>query len=87
MSSKINGYRETTFVVKVQVSVTTNSPVRQVLIYNENRSVSWERDANKDLLDMMDGKLKLFFSAKLIPEADGSGSRVQLLEKAEWQNW
>lgn len=51
-------------IVKVQLSVTTTAGVRQILVYNQNRSWSFEGPAQQDMITTMGPRLKAFFWAR-----------------------
>lgn len=53
-------------IVKVQVSLATSHQNPQVLVYNEDRSVRYEGDADVELLLKMDGRPKMFCVAALV---------------------
>lgn len=69
------------FVVNVQVSVTTTAPRPQVLIYNVTRSVVWEGDADDEVLELMAGRKKAHFRAHV--RDDGK----IILDKEERASW
>ena len=50
-------------IVKVQVSLFTTEAARQVLIYNEDRSITYQGDVTPEILDVMDGERKRYFFA------------------------
>jgi len=54
-------------IVKVQISLSTTEPRPQAFIYDEHREFSWLGDAPRDLIELMDGRAKAFFYAKLLP--------------------
>lgn len=68
-------------IVKVQLSLFTNERVRQVVVYNEDRSIEFMFDAPKDVLKLMGERPKAFFYATL---NDGT---LGLDEEAPWQDW
>ncbi len=51
-------------IVKVQLSLATNAGQRQVLVYNQSRSVRYEGTASPELVIAMDGQDKGFFEAR-----------------------
>ncbi len=69
-------------IVKAQISLETSETVKQVLIYNQDRSVCFEMDAPPAVLDAMADRRKAFFHAEL--RDDG---KLELLEVAPWQEW
>lgn len=68
-------------IVKVQLSLYTSEPVRQVVVYNEDRSIEFMMDAPADVLELMGDRPKAFFYATL---KDGT---MGLDEEAPWQEW
>lgn len=68
MSGKIQG-RSTIvswserFIVKIQLSEYTSANQRQVLVYNEDRSIYWQDTAGPEILQAMRGRPKVFFEA------------------------
>lgn len=73
-------------IVKVQISIFSSdkgkSGKRQVLVYNEDRSLEWTGDATKEIVKQLDGELKKFFYAKA-----KKGGYITLLGEAPWQSW
>lgn len=51
------------FVVKVQLSLASTASKRQVLIYNEDRTVYQQGIAGEDILETMGVRSKAFFLA------------------------
>lgn len=60
----------------VQVSLSTSDG--GTLIYNQDRSVFYETTTTPEIRELMKGKIKAFFYAKMV------GTRIQLEEKAPW---
>jgi hypothetical protein len=60
----------------VQVSLSTSNG--GTLIYNQDRSVFYETTTTPEIRELMKGKIKAFFYAKMV------GTRIQLEEKAPW---
>lgn len=69
-------------IVKVQLSLATNRPKQRVLIYNEDRSIMYEDDAAKEVVELMDGLPKAYFRAHL-----DKNKKIVLDEQAEDQDW
>ena len=73
-------------IVKVQVSIFSSdkgkSGKRQVLLYNKDRTIEAQFDANKTIIDKMDGDLKKFFYANY-----HKNGTIELLDEAPWQSW
>ncbi len=70
-------------IVKVQLGINVpHGKQRQVLIYNEDKSLYYEGDIPPDVLELMGDQLKAFFHASL----DEKGM-VSLDRQAEWEDW
>lgn len=69
-------------VVKVQLSTATSFKHRQILIYNETRSLFYCDRAPLDVRERMGDQSRLFFNA----HSDEDG-RIVLGEPTEWQDW
>jgi hypothetical protein len=54
------------FIVKVQLSLFTSHDVRQVMVYNEDRSILWMGPADEDVGKLMGDAVKRFFYAELV---------------------
>lgn len=68
-------------IVKVQLSLATSANVQQVLVYSEDRKISWEGDASREIIRRMKGEPKAFFYAHI-------KNKVILLDDlAKWQEW
>lgn len=52
-------------IVKVQLSITSSFVQRQVIIYNEDRSLHYQGSAGQEIVNLMGDKLKAFFHASL----------------------
>lgn len=68
-------------IVKVQVPILGNTEKLAALIYNKNRSVQTTMSLSKEIIDMMDGRLKAYFNAKM------DGTILVLGKEARKQNW
>jgi hypothetical protein len=80
--SRCNGSsNEGSFIVKVQVSLDTNLPVQQVLVYNEDRSVLYQGDITPEIVQHMDGCFKAYFYAHI------DGKLIVLDRLAPVQEW
>lgn len=51
------------FVVKVQISQHSFTAGRQILVYNEDKSILWQDDAGKEIVRTLRGRPKAFFNA------------------------
>ena len=69
-------------IVKIQLSQFTTSDQRQMLVYNEDRSVCAETPATPDKLKLFGTRSKLFVHA----EIDRAGI-LTLGKLAPWQEW
>ncbi len=70
------------FIVKVQVSLTTTTPVSQVLIYNEDHSIMQQFDASDELVRRVGSRMKRYMWAHL-----DRYDRLHLDEDAPTQEW
>lgn len=70
-----------TFIVKVQLSIVTNTGSKQVLIYDKERDIMWEGEASEGIINAMKGRDKAFFNAEII------NKKIILQSEAKWQNW
>lgn len=69
-------------VVKVQLSLSTSEPTRQVLIYDEGGGWQWQGTAAPDILRLMNGRVKAYFFATQL--RDG---RLSIEHDAKTQEW
>lgn len=69
-------------VVKVQASIQTNKPKRQVLIYDESREWQWDGDLECEILELLKGGLKTYQYGFLDEQ-----KRVTLIGPAPDQEW
>ena len=76
------------FIVKVQISVTTNAGTAQMLIYNKDRSIEYEGDAEPNVLQLMNGSHKEYFETKLVDDPNmPKAKKIHLLHKVKYQPW
>lgn len=68
-------------VFKVQRSLVTNNPATQVLVYNQDRSVSGQFDADDSILKMMGTRVKMFVRAQII------GQQIDILKEISGEDW
>jgi len=68
-------------IVKVQLSTYTELPVRQVLIYNKDRSVEWQGDITPEIERAMGDTNKAFFEAKM------RGTVIELMKRVGGRPW
>ena len=72
-------------VVKLQISFTT--PI-SMLIYDKNREWQMQQVAPKEILDMMNGTNKEFFTADLVPDKAKPGAyKFALKAKVIARDW
>lgn len=57
-------------IVKVQLSLATNAGARQVLVYDQGRTIRYEGTTSAELLEAMEERARGFFDAALIPGPD-----------------
>lgn len=69
-------------IVKVQISIATNQPNRRVLIYNKDRSITYETDVTDEVLELVEGLPKTYFKAHL-----DRYKKLVLDERVEDQDW
>ncbi len=68
-------------IVKVQLSLSSNTPHRLILIYSKNKKICWQGEAKKEVVKFIDGRLKSFWHAVL------EGTEVRLVKPAPSQDW
>jgi hypothetical protein len=68
-------------IVKVQLSTDITADHRQVLVYDKSRKHQYQMVATPEILELMNGRLKAFFTAEMI------GSRIAIGEEVEPQDW
>lgn len=68
-------------IVKVQASLVTTEDSQQILIYNKDKSAFWQGPATSELLTIMNGRPKAFFSARIVKK------KIMIDSEAKWQNW
>ena len=69
-------------IVKVQISLVTTKEKRQVLVYNKDRSITYEADATDDVIALVGDFPKAYFKAHL----DEAG-KIVLDGRVKDQNW
>jgi hypothetical protein len=70
-----------TFIVKIQQSFSTSASKRQMLIYNENRSVMWQSELTDDIRKLLHNRPKAYFNAEIVND------KIKVLDEAEAQKW
>lgn len=68
-------------IVKVQLSTSTTEGERQVLVYDKSRKYQYQTAATPEILELMNGRLKVFFTAEMV------GSQIAIGEEVEDQDW
>lgn len=68
-------------IVKVQVSQFSSDGVTRCLIYNADRSFTYEGGLNQDMVDVMAGRPKAYFEAIM-----GSGG-LEIGDEVTEQDW
>jgi hypothetical protein len=68
-------------IVKVQVSIVTTFPTPRVLVYNKDRSFTYEGGINADMIKVLAGRPKAYFKAKMTPEG------LEIDEEVPAQDW
>lgn len=63
-------------IVKVQVSLASSDGVTRVLIYNEDKTFSYEGGVNPDMVEAMNGRPKAYFLASMGPGGLEIGDEV-----------
>ena len=69
-------------LLKVQLSITTDEPVRQVYVYNQDHSVEWMGNASRSTVRFMADKLKRYAFAHLTKD-----KKISLDGYAPEQDW
>lgn len=69
-------------IVKVQISIATTHPNRRVLIYNKDRSITYEADVTDEVLALVEGLPKTYFKAHL-----DRYKKLVLDERTKDQDW
>jgi len=69
-------------IIKVQLSLATTEPERQVLVYDRRRRWFWQGRADEDLAALMGTRPKAFFYAR--KRRDG---KLSIEAEAKEQSW
>jgi hypothetical protein len=69
------------FIIKVQRSVYSSDGVPKVVVYNKDRSVTYQTELNEELAGIFGGGVKVFRWAEMV------GTVVDIQEQAPWQKW
>ena len=69
-------------IVKVQQSIQTTEKTKQILVYNQSRTIEYQGDITEEIKEMMKGRLKVFFKAKLSPE-----NQIILIKEVKEKDW
>jgi hypothetical protein len=70
------------FIVKVRISLFSNTKYSQVLVYNKDKTVWDQFDATEAVVKAVGAKKKAYFWATI-----DSKKMLNLLGKAPWQEW
>lgn len=65
----------------MQLSTATTAGKQQVLVYDQTRKYSFESDVTEDVKELMKGRLKVYFAARM------NGSQIEILDEVEEQDW
>ena len=68
-------------IVKMQLSTGTTADKQQVLVYDETRKHTFESEATDAVREMMKGRLKVYFAARM------NGTQIEILGEVEDQDW
>ena len=68
-------------IVKMQLSTGTTAGSQQVLVYDKTREYVFESDATEDVRQLMKGRLKVYFAARM------NGSQIEILDEVDEQDW
>jgi len=69
-------------IFKMQASITTTQEFRQVLIYNEDRSVTVQIDMDESLEELFDGELKIYVEGEV-----NKDKQLEIHDIVEEQDW
>ena len=69
------------FIVKVQLSLSTTEPQQQVYIYDKGRKHVYQGDAGEEILTIMGDRTKDFFRAHIV------GSQISIDKRVRWRDW
>jgi hypothetical protein len=69
-------------VVKVQQSIVTSETKRQVLVYNQDRSIMWQGDITPDLRKVLGDDLKSYWYATVMKDGN-----LRLERRTGWRTW
>jgi len=70
-------------IVKIQQSLSSTSPVKSMLIYNESRRIFYEAPLTTEVAELLDGREKAYFEARVTPVT----KKLEILKETESQNW
>lgn len=87
-------------IVKVQLSISSNTKERMVLVYNKSRSFTWQGPVTKDLLEAIAeqkitnpefNELRSFWHADAVMNPRKKGEKasyfINLIRPAKEQSW
>lgn len=64
-------------ILKVQVSLASSDGVTRVLVYNKDRSFTYQGGVNQDMVDTMAGREKAFFEGGIVDGVLEMGDEVE----------
>lgn len=67
-------------IVKIQIPLYPPNSL-ETLVYNEDKSFQMNGDADPGLLELMNGRHKVFFNA------EWNGKELKVGDEAPWQEW
>lgn len=70
------------FIAKLQRSIVTSAEKRQVLIYNQSRSIQHEQECTPDLDKLFGNKDKIFAKCSVKPNGE-----LEIGDLVRAQNW
>ncbi len=69
-------------IVKIQQSLAGNTTVKQMLIYNETKSLMYEENLSKGVELLLRGRPKAYFEVNVTSEGT-----LNILDEVEEQDW
>ncbi len=69
-------------IIKIQKSQASSDDTKYMLIYNEDQSIMYEDELDKDIETILRGRDKAYFEAALDKD-----KRLQILGSVEDQDW
>lgn len=69
-------------ILKIQLSVASSEPYREVLLHNKDRTFEHIEPASAMMLALMGNRVKAFYYGRVV-----KGNKIDLVEEAPWQDW